>query len=116
MKKGGTARDRRLGALGLVLAITCLCGLLFKSHCLPGGWRNTEQYTTGCYSDVVPFWRGREVQQGKIPYFETRMEYPVLTGAQIWAEGALTPPCSAATPMMGGFFWSSRWPTRCSPG
>jgi hypothetical protein len=80
----------RLRLLWLALALTCALGYLFKAHCVPGGWTDTEQYTTGCYSDVMPFWAGREVQQGKIPYLETRMEYPVLTGAQIWIEGGFT--------------------------
>lgn len=65
-------------------------GFLFKSHCLARGWQGAEQYSTGCYSDVIPFWESRQVRQGKIPYLEARMEYPVLTGAQIWAEGAVT--------------------------
>ncbi|MCD2323647.1 glycosyltransferase 87 family protein [Sphingomonas sp. IC-56] len=90
MKKRGAGAGRQLDALWLALALTCSLGYLFKSHCAPGGWQNAEQYTTGCYSDVVPFWHVREVKAGKIPYLETRMEYPVLTGAQIWVEGAVT--------------------------
>ncbi|MDV3458148.1 glycosyltransferase 87 family protein [Sphingomonas sp. HF-S4] len=78
----------RIAALWLALAATCSAGWLFKGHCVPGGWTNLEQYTTGCYNDVMPFWHGRQVAEGKVPYFETRMEYPVLTGAQIWAEGS----------------------------
>jgi uncharacterized membrane protein len=81
---------RRLAALWLALAATCGAGWLFKAHCVPGGWTQAEQYTTGCYNDVMPFWTGREVDKGRIPYLQTRMEYPVLTGAQIWAEGAAT--------------------------
>ncbi|ATY32785.1 glycosyltransferase 87 family protein [Sphingomonas psychrotolerans] len=80
----------RLAALWLALAATCSAGWLFKAHCVPGGWTEAEQYTTGCYNDVMPFWHGRAVADGKIPYFQTRMEYPVLTGAQIWAEGSAT--------------------------
>ncbi|MDP5279455.1 hypothetical protein Q9Q95_11020 [Sphingomonas sp. DG1-23] len=82
--------NRRLFALWLALAVTCSAGWLFKGHCVPGGWTEAEQYTTGCYNDVMPFWHGREVAEGKLPYFQTRMEYPVLTGAQIWAEGSVT--------------------------
>lgn len=81
------AVDWREAALWFALALTCLAGWAFKAHCVPGGWRGAEQYTTGCYSDVVPFWLGREVASGRLPYLETRMEYPVLTGTQIWAEG-----------------------------
>lgn len=76
--------------LALALAATCFCGWLFKAHCTPGGWTQSEQYTTGCYSDAVPFWAGRGVAAGEIPYFEARLEYPVLTGAMIWIEGGIT--------------------------
>ncbi len=81
---------RRMRLLWLAMALTCAAGYLFKAHCVPGGWTNGEQFTTGCYTDVLPFWQAREVADGKIPYFETRMEYPVLTGAQIWIEGGIT--------------------------
>lgn len=80
----------RIAALWLALAVTCTAGWLFKAHCVPGGWTNAEQYTTGCYNDVMPFWLGREVAGGKVPYLQTPMEYPVLTGAQIWIEGGFT--------------------------
>ncbi len=80
--------DRGFGMLLLALALTCAAGLLFKTHCMTGGWTGSEQYTTGCYSDAVPFWAGREVDKGRIPYLQSRVEYPVLTGAAIWAEGS----------------------------
>lgn len=78
----------RLGPNGpyLALALTCLLGWGFKAHC-GAGWTGAEQYTTGCYSDAVPFWGLRGVAAGQVPYFQARMEYPVLTGALIWIEG-----------------------------
>lgn len=82
--------DRQLKRLMLALALTCALGWLFKAECAPGGWTNDEQYSTGCYSDAVPFWDGRGVAMGEIPYLQARMEYPVLTGALIWAEGGVT--------------------------
>lgn len=86
----GMLRDSKTRALWLALAVTCGLGWLFKGHCMAGGWADAIQYRTGCYSDVVPFWFGRGVAEGQIPYFQARMEYPVLTGAQIWIEGAIT--------------------------
>jgi hypothetical protein len=80
--------DRRVRMLMLVLALTCSLGWMFKAHCTGGGWSGGEQYSTGCYSDAIPFWTGREVDKGKLPYFQARMEYPVLTGAAIWIEGS----------------------------
>lgn len=82
--------DRQLKRLMLALALTCALGWLFKAECAPGGWTGDEQYSTGCYSDAVPFWSGRGVAAGEIPYLQARMEYPVLTGALIWAEGGAT--------------------------
>lgn len=78
----------RLGPNGpyLALALTCLIGWGFKAHC-GAGWTGSEQYTTGCYSDAVPFWGLRGVAAGQVPYVQARMEYPVLTGALIWIEG-----------------------------
>ncbi|TCP34836.1 hypothetical protein [Sphingomonas sp. BK235] len=78
----------RLGPSGpyLALALTCLLGWGFKAHC-GAAWSGAEQYVTGCYSDAVPFWGLRGVGAGQIPYFQARMEYPVLTGALIWIEG-----------------------------
>ena len=77
----------RLGPSGpyLALALTCLIGWGFKAHC-GAGWTGAEQYTTGCYSDAVPFWGLRGLAAGQVPYFQARMEYPVLTGALIWFE------------------------------
>lgn len=81
---------RDLRNLMLALALTCALGWLFKTHCAPGGWSGFEQYSTGCYSDAIPFWTGRGVAAGEAPYFQARMEYPVLTGGLIWIEGGIT--------------------------
>lgn len=88
--RGGTSKDREWALLCVALTITCWLGWYFKSHCTPGGWTGSEQYITGCYSDAVPFWTARAIDVGAIPYFESRMEYPVLTGALIWFEGFIT--------------------------
>jgi uncharacterized membrane protein len=77
----------RLGPNGpyLALAVTCLLGWGFKAHC-GAAWSGSEQYVTGCYSDAVPFWGQRGLAAGQVPYFQARMEYPVLTGGLIWLE------------------------------
>lgn len=81
--------NREFDWLAAGLGVTCLIGWLFKAHC-GAGWSGWEQYTTGCYSDIVPFWGIRGVAAGQIPYFQARMEYPVLTGGLIWIEGGVT--------------------------
>ncbi|WP_308461840.1 hypothetical protein [Sphingomonas folli] len=80
----------RLGPNGpyLALALTCLFGWGFKAHC-GAAWSGGEQYVTGCYSDAVPFWGQRGLAAGQVPYFQARMEYPVLTGGLIWLEALL---------------------------
>lgn len=76
-----------LALLLLVTALTCTLGWLFKANCtFDGYWDNLEFYTKGCYSDAYPFWRGKGLADGAIPYFETPVEYPVLTGLLIFLE------------------------------
>ena len=86
-------RSRRalLDWLLLVTFLTCACGYWFKGHCMTKGyWLHSEQYVSGCYSDAVPFWSAREIGAGRVPYFQARMEYPVLTGGLIYVEGRIT--------------------------
>ncbi|QIG78456.1 glycosyltransferase 87 family protein [Stakelama tenebrarum] len=94
-------------ALPATLLLTCLLGWGFKAHCLEnGGWPSWVQYSTGCYSDAIPFWTARDVDAGAVPYFESRMEYPVLTGLLIWIEGGLARLTGASGPGSTHFlFW-----------
>lgn len=92
---GDDAQPSRWAALptGILAAVvlTLVAGWLFKAHCyLDGSWDGGEQYTTGCYTDVVPFWTERQIASGAVPYLGAALEYPVLTGAQIWFEGAVS--------------------------
>ncbi len=84
-----TGWNTQIARLMFALALVCAAGWAFKAQC-GASWSASEQYRTGCYSDAVPFWGGRGVAVGEIPYLEARMEYPVLTGALIWAEGGMT--------------------------
>ena len=82
---------RPLGLLLAVTLVTCALGWLFKGHCITdGSWDDFEQYTTGCYTDAAPFWFGHDLAAGAIPYFQTPIEYPVLTGALIYLDAVLT--------------------------
>jgi uncharacterized membrane protein len=82
------ARSRLPVEILVAAVVVLLAGWLFKSHCyFDGSWDDGEQYTVGCYTDVVPFWTARGVAEGAMPYLEAPLEYPVLTGAQIWLEG-----------------------------
>ncbi len=76
--------------IGAITAIFGAAGLFLKSACAPFMWgSSTETFTNLCYSDVGPLYFGRGLADQLIPYFEisdqTRhVEYPVLTGLQMW--------------------------------
>jgi len=79
--------------LRVVLAVACftlLLGFAQKSPCANGQWTGFKQYTHMCYSDVVPLWSAERLDQGGVPYRDTTVEYPVLTGTMMWATGELT--------------------------
>lgn len=85
------AGRNRFLALSIALALTSIAGLRFKTHCLIDGvWYDFVQYTTGCYSEAVPFWSLRGVAAGQAPYFQAQLEYPVLSGGLVWLEGIMT--------------------------
>ncbi len=77
----------------VLLAFTCftlLLGYLQKAPCADGHWTGHKQYTHMCYSDVVPLWSDERLDVGALPYRDTSVEYPVLTGAFMWTTGELT--------------------------
>jgi uncharacterized membrane protein len=77
----------------VVLAMTCvtlLLGFLQKAPCLNGNWSGSKQYTHMCYSDVVPLWSDERLDVGAVPYRDTAVEYPVLTGGFMWLTADLT--------------------------
>ncbi|HEU0238302.1 MAG TPA: glycosyltransferase 87 family protein [Micromonosporaceae bacterium] len=68
----------------LIVALTCLALTLHwaeKSDCNTGEWVNLSQYRHACYTDVVALYNSEGLGQGKVPYVDTPVEYPVLTGA-----------------------------------
>ncbi|MER7210745.1 glycosyltransferase 87 family protein [Streptosporangium sp. NPDC000239] len=64
------------GALGAVLSF------LWKWPCRFGGaWNDgTLQFTNFCYTDIYPLWWNEKLSEGKIPYFDYPVEYPVGIG------------------------------------
>ena len=67
----------------VLLAFTCLTlalGFLQKAPCASGNWTGSKQYTHMCYSDVVPLWSAERLDIGAVPYRDSSIEYPVLTG------------------------------------
>jgi uncharacterized membrane protein len=75
--------------LAMTLA-TLVLGFLQKSPCASGDWTGDKQYTHLCYSDVIPLWHDERLDVGAVPYRDTAVEYPVLTGAMMWLTADLT--------------------------
>ncbi len=77
----------------VVMAMTCftlLLGFAQKAPCVNGNWTGSKQYTHMCYSDVVPLWSDERLDVGAVPYRDTAVEYPVLTGGFMWLTAELT--------------------------
>ena len=63
-----------------------------------GEWTGNKQYTHFCYSDVVPLWSAERLDVGGVPYRDTTVEYPVLTGGFMWLTAGLTRGVHALAP------------------
>jgi uncharacterized membrane protein len=74
----------------IVLALTCLV-LAFswvqKSPCMDGNWQKNVQYTRYCYTDVLALYYAEGLNEGKVPYIDHPVEYPVVTGYFMGALG-----------------------------
>ncbi|HUR51124.1 MAG TPA: glycosyltransferase 87 family protein [Mycobacteriales bacterium] len=61
--------------------LTCLLGWLQKEPCRDGStWVHEHQYTRACYSDVVALYSAEGLSEGKTPYYDHPVEYPVVIG------------------------------------
>ncbi|WP_262285029.1 glycosyltransferase family 87 protein [Micromonospora sp. MA102] len=77
-------------AARIVLALVCLTLALHwvqKSPCQDGAWQNNVQYTRMCYTDVLALYYAEGLNEGKVPYADHPVEYPVLTGYFMGAIG-----------------------------
>ncbi|SDT73778.1 glycosyltransferase family 87 protein [Actinoplanes derwentensis] len=74
----------------IVMALACLI-LAFswvqKSPCMDGNWQNNTQYTRYCYTDVLALYYAEGINEGKVPYKDHAVEYPVVTGYFMGALG-----------------------------
>ncbi len=51
-----------------------------QAPCASGDWTGFVQYTHFCYSDTVPLFGLHGLAAGDVPYLDSPVEYPVLTG------------------------------------
>jgi uncharacterized membrane protein len=72
-------------AARIVLALVCLTLSLHwvqKAPCRDGNWgQDLSQYKHFCYTDVLALYYNEGLAEGKVPYLDHAVEYPVLTGA-----------------------------------
>ncbi len=62
--------------------VTCALGWAQKAPCRDGSnWVHEYQYTRACYSDVVALYSAEGLSDGKRPYLDQPVEYPVVIGA-----------------------------------
>jgi uncharacterized membrane protein len=84
-----SSRYRRWGTLSflvLVTIIACVLGYAQKAPCRTvSNWTHNYQYTRVCYSDILPLYSTEKLAQGKTPYVDTPVEYPVIIGAAMEA-------------------------------
>ena len=77
-------------AARIILALTCLTLALSwvqKSPCQTGDWQKNIQYTRFCYTDVLALYYAEGLNEGKVPYKDHAVEYPVVTGYFMGALG-----------------------------
>jgi uncharacterized membrane protein len=92
-RRAGVRRSAWWTPIRILLAatlFTLVLGFLQKSPCATGDWTGSKQYTHMCYSDVVPLWSDERLDVGAVPYRDTAVEYPVLTGGFMWLTAEIT--------------------------
>src|SRR3954453_20748747 len=83
-------RGRFWTAARIILALTCITLALSwvqKSPCQSGDWQKNIQYTRFCYTDVLALYYAEGLNDGKVPYKDHQVEYPVVTGYFMGALG-----------------------------
>jgi len=109
---------RRAGGVVLALCLlTLVVGWWSKARCLgDGGWTDSEQYLEWCYTDVFPLWFAERLSEGAVPYVDHPVEYPVLTGAQMWIAQQLVRPLAEDARAVGFFHVTALLNAACAVG
>lgn len=85
-----------------LILLALLAGLLSFAkfdHCRTTGWATPDDYVHACYSDVSSLFQARGLDHHQWAYSggDNAVEYPVITGAVMWATSWLAP--SGRNPM-----------------
>lgn len=92
---GPPVQARHVALLVAALAAASLgAAWWLKSPCTDTPWVDEFQYRHYCYSDVLPLWFGKGLENDVVPYVGERPwsenEYPVLTGFYMWGAAKVT--------------------------
>jgi uncharacterized membrane protein len=68
----------------LVLGTMLVLGLALKTPCATSDWSDGRATRYLCYTDIVPLYGVDGLEAKRVPYFDARVEYPVLTGAWMY--------------------------------
>jgi len=80
-------------AIVALAILTSLISFAKFSHCENSGWATPDQYIHACYSDIPALYGERGLSKGEWAYSNgsDSVEYPVVTGAVMWALAHVTP-------------------------
>jgi uncharacterized membrane protein len=95
-------------ATRIMLALACLTLALHwvqKSPCRDGAWQDFVQYKQFCYTDVLALYYAEGLNEGKVPYLDHPVEYPVLTGLFMGALGLPVHAVGADRPGLNQGMW-----------
>ncbi|MBW6438026.1 DUF2029 domain-containing protein [Actinoplanes hulinensis] len=104
----GSRPGRFWTAPRIVMALACLVLALSwvqKSPCMDGNWQNNVQYTRYCYTDVLALYYAEGLNEGKVPYVDHPVEYPVVTGYFMGALGLPVHAYGASHPNINQGSW-----------
>ncbi|WP_346620782.1 glycosyltransferase 87 family protein [Blastococcus montanus] len=74
----------------LFATLTLALAWIKQAPCADGNWAGSVQYTHLCYADAVPLFDLHGLDDGAIPYLDSAVEYPVLTGGLMAAAAAVS--------------------------
>ena len=86
-------------SLILLALLASLLSFAKFDHCRTTGWSTPDDYVHACYSDISALYSGRSLNIHQWAYSggKNAVEYPVITGAVMWATSWLTPSGSNST-------------------
>jgi uncharacterized membrane protein len=77
--------------------LTCTLGFAQKAPCRTEAWAHEFQYTHLCYTDVFALYFSERLSEGKRPYLDHPVEYPVVMGAAMELVAKAIEPLNPAT-------------------